>query len=206
MNALRTAVVSCIAIASVGCTIYADDRHRHDHWDDSAPTYVETPSEEPAAPATDSTASITPMLVDVDTNQTMDAEGGDGVGVFVEYFEGGHWRIWWSCDTNQTGQSCDFTVSASAATGTISNLDDHDLDDDAVLKEPSTSQIDVRSNTTTEVRGIRFDTDPGATITVEATLGSLRDGSFLFFVQDGKIKGGFDGRLTNPLQLRGTTP
>jgi hypothetical protein len=43
-------------------------------------------------------------------------------------------------------------------------------------------------------------------ITVEASVGGVKDGSFLFFVQDGKVNGGYAGKLTNPLQLQGKTP
>lgn len=204
MNVAKTALVSCIAIASVGCVVYEDDRRPHDHYyvDDSPPAPAETT---PSAPTSTETSS-TPMLVDVDTNQTMDAEGGEGVGVFVEYFEGGHWRIWWSCDTHQTGQSCDFALSITAATGSVKNLDATAIEEGGVAKVTSDSRIDVTSSTRTDVRGILFDTDAGATITVMAALGSLVDGSFLFFVQDGKVNGGFEGKVTNPLQLRGTTP
>jgi hypothetical protein len=34
----------------------------------------------------------------------------------------------------------------------------------------------------------------------------VQDGSFLFFVQDGKVNGGFTGKVTNPLQVQGKTP
>src|SRR5690242_1712082 len=62
-----------------------------------------------------------PMLVDVDTDQTMNAVGGDGVGVFVEYAKGGHWHVWWTCDTNKTQESCDFAVTMTVAAGKIAN-------------------------------------------------------------------------------------
>ena len=52
----------------------------------------------------------------------------------------------------------------------------------------------------------RFDTDPGAIITVDAAMGGIHDGRFLFFVQDGKVNGGYSGALTDPLMLEGTTP
>ena len=56
------------------------------------------------------------------------------------------------------------------------------------------------------MHGIRFDTNPGAVITVDAAIGGFKDGAFLFFVQDGKVNGGFTGKLTNPLQLQGNSP
>src|SRR5689334_23022928 len=65
--------------------------------------------------AAGSTGSPSPMLVEIDTDQTMTADPGQGVGVFVEYSKGGHWHVWWTCDTAKTRQSCEFSVSASTA-------------------------------------------------------------------------------------------
>src|SRR5215472_7303151 len=61
-----------------------------------------------------------PLLVDVDTNRTMTAQPGDGVGVFTEYAAGGHWHIFWTCDTNRTNFDCLFNVGISTA-GAITN-------------------------------------------------------------------------------------
>ena len=86
------------------------------------------------------------------------------MGVFVEYGKGGHWHVWWTCDTKQTHQSCDFSVSARAASGNVTNLDASELAGGFVTSA-TTSRVDAKSTTTTEVHGIRFDTNPGAIIT-----------------------------------------
>ncbi len=151
----------------------------------------------PAAPA--------PMLVEVDTDQTMTADPGKGVGVFTEYASGGKWHIWWTCDTATTGQSCDFAISASVTTGTISALDASELGGGFVAT-PTPSQVDARVTTSTQTNGIRFMTNPGAVLTLQASVGGVQDGSFLFFVQNGQVNGGYQGKLTNPLQLQGKTP
>ncbi|HVH46587.1 MAG TPA: hypothetical protein VM925_29805 [Labilithrix sp.] len=179
---------------------YSPDRAPTDSTDEP-----ETPTKAPTTPASPAQASPAPMLVEIDADQTMNAVGGEGVGVFVEYTRGGHWHVWWTCDTAQTKQSCDFSVSASVASGNVSNLDVTELEGGfAAMSTPS--RIDAKSTTTTQLHGIRFDTNPGAVITVDAAIGSLKDGAFLFFVQDGKVNGGFSGKLTNPLQLQGNAP
>ena len=157
------------------------------------------------APITPGNSSPSPMLVEIDADQTMTAVGGEGVGVFIEYFKGGHWHVWWTCDTAQTRQSCDFSVSAAAASGNVSNVDASELAGGFVTTSTA-SRVEAKSTTTTEVHGIRFDTNPGAIVTVDASVGGLKDGAFLFFVQDGKVNGGFAGKLTNPLQLQGNAP
>jgi len=125
--------------------------------------------------------------------------------VFVEYGAGGKWHIWWTCDTVKTNQACDFSVSATVTTGNISNADARELPG-GLMTTPTPSTVEARSTTRTEVHGVRFTTNPGAILTLKASLGGLTDGSFLFFVQDGKVNGGYQGRLTNPLQLQGKTP
>ncbi len=150
-------------------------------------------------------ASPNPILVDVDTGRTMNAQPGEGVGVFTEYTAGGHWHVWWTCDTNQTGASCAMDVVITVATGKITNA----TTDAAALASglsASSQRLEATSTTTTTTDGVRFDTDPGAIITLDASIGGVHDGSFLFFVQGGKVNGGFTGTLTDPLKLEGSSP
>ena len=150
--------------------------------------------------------SSSPMVVAVETNQTMVAKGGEGVGVFVQYRAGGHWHVWLTCDTLVSGLDCRFNVSAVASTGALSNL----------LATPGkTARIDLStiggavtasSQLTNEVAGFDFGSVAGATLTVTATVSGMQSGDFFFFVQDGKVNGGFGGRLTNPLRFEPTKP
>jgi hypothetical protein len=151
------------------------------------------------------TPSAKPLLADVDTGQTMKAQPGDGVGFFSEYSAGGHWHIWWTCDTNQTGASCPMKVDVSVASGAISNVTPDSAADTAAISS-TTQKIEASTTTTTGVDGMRFDTTPGAIITLGASVNGCYDGSFLFFVQSGKVNGGFQGVLTNPIQLEGSAP
>lgn len=157
------------------------------------------------------TGSGQPMLVDVDPNRTMTANPGDGVGVFTEYQTGGHWHVWWTCDTNKTTLGCGFDVSVSVLSGTIANLAGQGLGQDDRLTQPGTQQIEAKTTTTTSVDGVTFDTplDPNGdvpVITLDVKLDGQENGQYLFFVQDGKINGGFTGTLTDPLMLEPTTP
>ena len=70
----------------------------------------------------------------------------------------------------------------------------------------SHSTLAAQTNTTTTVQGVRFDTDPGAVITLSAALSGEYSGSFLFFVQDGVVNGGYAGALTDPLEFQSTSP
>lgn len=157
------------------------------------------------ATGTPAPSAPSPMLALVDTDQVMTADPGQGVGVFTEYAKGGKWHIWWTCDTAKTNQDCDFAVNVTAASGNITDVDAAELQG-GFSSTPTPSRVEARSKTTSQLHGIRFSTNPGAVITLDASVGGVKDGAFLFFVQDGKVNGGFTGKLTNPLQLQGNTP
>jgi hypothetical protein len=147
------------------------------------------------------TASAQPMLVDVDPNRTMTAQPGQGVGVFTEYVTGGHWHIWWTCDTNQTSFDCSFDVTVSAGGGPITNAVGEALAATDRMVQSSAGQIEVVTQTSTATSGVLFDTSPGAVITLDAKMNGQDDGAFLFFVQGGQVNGGYQGALTDPLML-----
>jgi hypothetical protein len=155
--------------------------------------------------------TVQPMLVDVDPNQTMNASAGDGVGVFVEYKTGGHWIIWWTCDTNKTGESCAFDNVVSVSKGTIANVGS--MTPGAAptgVTQNAPGAIEAQTNTTTGIDGVTFDTPLTAgevpVITVNAQVNGVQNPAWLFFVQDGKINGGTTDMLTDPLMFEPSTP
>jgi hypothetical protein len=164
-----------------------------------------------SATVTSSTAdggpSEHPILAPVDTGQTMTAAPGQGVGVFTEYDAGGHWYIWWTCDsTLDSNPPCDFDVKVSAQSGAVTNAVSQEFEQGDVLTQASPAQIEANTRVSTGLDGVRFDTDPGATITLSATVGQQYSGQFIFFVEGGKVDDGFSGTVTDPIQLVGSTP
>jgi hypothetical protein len=147
-----------------------------------------------------------PMLVDVDANRTMTAAPGEGVGVFTEYATGGHWHVWWTCDTNVTAASCNFDLTASVTSGSLANVASALLEGGDQLVQANAAEVEVLTTTSTDVDGVRFDTSPGAVVTLEAKMNGQADGRILFFVQDGVVNGGYKGMLTDPLMFEPSTP
>ncbi len=150
-----------------------------------------------------SSASGQPMLVVVDTDRTLTATPGQGVGVFVQYQAGGRWQVAWTCDTSLTNLSCGFQVDITVATGSITGTEGPSL---ASLQQVNAQEIDVATSTTTGQDGVSFATAPGATITVDAAMNGMRNGSYLFFVQDNQVNGGYTGTLTDPLMFVPLSP
>ena len=155
--------------------------------------------------------SVQPMLVDVDPNQTMNATPGDGVGVFVQYKTGGHWNVWWTCDTNKTGETCSFDNVVSVSKGTITNV----ASMSPSLAAPGVTQnapgtFEAQTNTSTAVDGVTFDTPLTSgdvpVITLDAKVNGQDNPGWLFFVQGGEINGGTHDTLTDPLMFEPSTP
>jgi hypothetical protein len=158
------------------------------------------------------TPSKEPMLAHVDDNVKMNASPGQGVGVFTEYDAGGHWHVWWTCDTTLTSENCPFDVKISSEKSSITNATSESFSSEDRLTTPGSPTagvsggIEAKTTTTTGIQGVDFDTDPGATITLSATVGGLYNGQFLFWVQSGQVNGGYKGTVTDPLMLVGATP
>jgi hypothetical protein len=158
------------------------------------------------------TPSPSPMLARVDDGVKMTASPGEGVGLFSEYDSGGRWHLWWTCDTNLTGESCPFDVRVTVEKGAITNAAPDQLTSTDTLTTPSTpgagetGGIEVKTVTTKGSEGVFFDTDPGGKITLTATIGGLYNGKFLFWVEGGQVNGGFTGTVTDPLMLVGAAP
>jgi hypothetical protein len=152
---------------------------------------------------TSSGAPAQPLLADVDTNATLVTTPGNGIGVYIEYTTGGHWKVSWTCDTAITSLTCNFVVDATVAVGAITNDSAESFSPSDTLTQTSSTQIEAVTATTTEVDTVFFDTTPGATIQVSVRLDAPVS---FFFVQDNQVNGGYKGALTNPLMLRPTTP
>ncbi len=171
----------------VACTVTT-------HHGDPPPTPQPTPTSNP---------NVDPLTVVVDTDQTMTAAGGDGVGVFVEYQKGGHWHMWWTCDTNTSGYDCAFDINVTSSS--ISNpVTEQFASSDSLV--PSAGSLRISTDTTTTAPGVTFDTSAGDTIQIDVTMSGIRDGKFFFFVQDGVVNGGYSGQLTDPLIFEPSTP
>lgn len=168
------------------------------------PQRMSTPS--PSGSSSTTPPAPTPLLVKVDTGRTLNADPGQGVGIFVEYAGAGNWHVWWTCDTAKTGAACAFDVRIASESGDLASIQSEGVlaSDSIVSSDPRT--IDAHSNTGANAVGVRFAAPAGGSISIDASVGGVRDPSFFFFVQDGKPNGGYAGPLTDPLRFVGTVP
>jgi len=202
LTALFLPAVACFAIGSSACVV---EDHHHDDWDDE---WSNPPP--PSSGGNDGGGTVTtPILAKIDTGQTLNANPGEGVGIYSEYTAGGHWYIWWTCDTNRdpTHRPCDMAVDVHVETGKLANLRaDRPLAGDTLTADSNGTDAGAHTTTTTNVTGILFDTNPGAILSLTAYVDGISEPAYFFFVQNGQVNGGYQGRLSNPLRLQGSTP
>lgn len=180
-------LTSLLAFGASACTVWADDR--------SAPQAQLTT---PAA----SSVSTAATRVTVDANRTLNAVGGGGVGVFVEYKKGGNWRVAMSCDTDISAKPCAFHLKVSAAAvddPTVSDIPSADVSSDAV-------SVTINTTVSSAVPALQLKTEPGAAITVEASVDNVTDPAMYFYVAGGKLHGGDSKAVSNPLSFVPSAP
>ncbi len=203
LNAVRLGLAGALVVSAVACTV-STSATDSPYWIESDGGALE--------PDDAGAVGSTTLLATVDPNVTMNATPGQGVGIFTQYDTGGHWHIWWTCDTAITNELCAVHVKVTVATGAITGVSaDHFAAGDT-LTTPSTpasgaeGAILAQTTTTLTTQGVFFDTDPGATITLWGAIGGVYSGQFLFWVEAGKINDGYTGLVSDPLQLKGASP
>lgn len=146
-----------------------------------------------------------PMLMTIDTDMALDAKGGDGVGIFVEYSSGGRYRIWTTCDTISSNQTCPFDIYVSVDTqSVVSSITEENLEGtDSVFSQQGQGAVDLHFDTNSDYDAVVLDVTPGAILRVEAYVDGIGQPRFIYWVGDGFLH---QGAPTNPVDLQPSKP
>jgi hypothetical protein len=182
--------------ALAGCVI-RDHDHDHDDWDDED-------GEVPPPGSSGGNVDEEPQPVSIDTGSSVDATPGEGVGLFVEYAEGGLWRIWVSCDTVYSGHSCAFDVLVAVDDDSeILSVSSEELESDDEAGTSDAGSGFFRTETSSDLDGVRFETTPGAVLRVDTFLDGEAQPRFVYWVGDEVVH---QGAPTNPVDFVPTEP
>lgn len=196
------------ALAVMATACWVDPSESRDPSPREAPAYGPVPA--PSSSASSSTSvSNAPLLVKVDTrseSNALNAEPGQGVGVFVEYDGSGEWHVRWTCDTAQTSQSCEFNIQIVSEGGDLSSAQSEGLLAGDTITSADPGTLSCLTTTGSNFVGVRFAAPAGGVVRIDAAVGGVRNQQFFFFVQDGKLNGGYTGPLSNPLRFEAATP
>jgi hypothetical protein len=144
----------------------------------------------------------TPVQTWIDVNQQIGSEPGKGAGVFIEYAAGGHWSLRTTCDFQKSNTPCAWDIIVTPEDNrSISNVQPEDLESntDSVLPYPDYPRsIQLLAETSDDVDGVTFDTEPQSAIQVDALLDGVCALPYFFWVGDGAAH---TGSPSNPLVL-----
>jgi hypothetical protein len=141
----------------------------------------------------------TPAQTSIDVDKQIEIQAGDGAGVFVEYAAGGHWQIRTACDTLKNNADCSWDVLVTPEDGTsIVNVVADDLEsNDSIGPYPDDSvSYQLLASTGSDIDGFSFDSEPSASVMVDAYLDDQCALSYFYWVGDGALH---QGSPTNPL-------
>ena len=179
----------CAGIAALSGCIIVDDNNDYDR----------PPVD------TDNPPPLDPMLVNIDSDVSLDSTPGDGVGVFVEYYAGGHYRIWTTCDTSFSGVTCPFSIYTSVDTSSsiFATVGENLETFDAITAQPNQGIVDLHFDTGGDYDAAEIDVTPGAILRVEAYIDGVSDPRFIYWFGDGVLH---EGAPTSPVDFNPSKP
>lgn len=162
-------------------------------------------SNDPPPPVTvDPPVLDTPKQVAITPDKTLQADAGQGVGIFVEYATGGRWHVWTTCDTRKSDIACNFEVFAIPEQGAkISNVQAEALEGGELAEELTDGSAHLSASTSTEVDGMTFDATPGAVVELEVYLDGVPDPRIVFWYGNDTLH---TGAPTDPIDLLPDSP
>lgn len=138
------------------------------------------------------------VLATIDVGETLEAEPGAGIGLFIEVAEGGRWHVFATCDTELSGLGCEFNVLATVQGGYASHVAGEGLEaGDGVYEYEDGIELDAVARS--DFDGMTFDAPAGATVRFELYLDGQKDARFIYWVGGGALHG---GAPTNPIDLK----
>ncbi|HEY4102882.1 MAG TPA: hypothetical protein VGM44_03290 [Polyangiaceae bacterium] len=148
----------------------------------------------------------TPLQSTIETDQQIVIDAGQGAGVFIQYASGGHYTLSTACDTNLSNSTCHWDIIIDPQAGKmLSNVMGQNLSGADSLQPypgPTDSSMltsyHLTAETTTEIDSVTFDTDPGASVSIDAYLDGTCALPFFFWFGDGALH---EGAPSNPVVL-----
>jgi hypothetical protein len=139
----------------------------------------------------------------IDTGETLEIDPGVGAGAFLEYEEGGVYRLTTACDTETYGYDCPWDVVLTALDGAVIAIEPYDLESEDSLAFIEGDSVRLVSVTGTDLDGFTLLTDPGTAVRFDAFLDGACANRYMFWVGDGALH---NGAPSNPVDIVPSAP
>jgi hypothetical protein len=180
-----TRLALLVSALSAGACGYGSDRRQHD-----------------PPPQDDCGSALYEATIDTDVG--LETDLGRGVGAFIEYGQGGLWRLFTTCDTLLSGYTClwDIIVSPFAA-GAIFASTPEGLEGLDLLAWEGSDNLRLIAYTGSDSDGLTFAAEPGVGMRVDALVDGGCANRYLFWHGDGARH---EGAPSNPIDLIPSSP
>ena len=156
--------LAVLALASSGCIIVDEDPDFIVHDGDAA-------------------------YVTIDADQQLTTDLGYGAGLFVEYYRGGQWTLWTSCDTELSGYSCDWEVNVTSY-APIEGVETYALEGYDRVDLYGAYGLTFYADTAYDMDLVDFYTEPGELVEIEVVLDGLLAPEYLVWFGNGAVQSG----------------
>jgi hypothetical protein len=144
------------------------------------------------------------LRVDIDTDQTIETDPGEGAGLFVEYAAGGAYHVFSTCDTNRSNFSCEWLVVASIdPTLSLEVAEDGDLEKDDSITRIDKGAVRLRFVSDADFDGAVLTVPEGERLRLNWLLDGFADSTQLTWISGGAVH---TGAPSDPLDLLPTSP
>jgi hypothetical protein len=140
----------------------------------------------------------------IDVDAPLASEPGEGVGLFIEYQEGGRWHLFTTCDSAASGYECEFNVVVAPLDGaSVFGVIPEALERDDVLQINAQDHVRFLARTDLDQDGFYVDADAGAPIEIEFLLDGVCASRYVYWIGEGGIHSGVP---SNPFELEPVAP
>jgi len=132
------------------------------------------------------------VVTSIDADTMLDAPLGEGAGVFVEYYTGGTWVVWTTCDTLVTGNGCawDISVRSHSYIDGLASVDHEGFDRVDVV---DSTAVVFYAETFNHTDAIELNASPDEALELDVYLDGLPANDFLVWFGDGVVHNGAYG-------------
>lgn len=142
--------------------------------------------------------------VTIDSDEGIEADPGEGAGVFLEYQSGGSWELFTTCDTAVSDLLCEFDILLSVPLGyDFEQVVETELESDDYIVQVERGVMQLLWLTDVDFDRISFETEPGQTLRLDVLLDGLEDPEIVFWIGYGALQ---IAAPSNPLDLTPSEP
>jgi hypothetical protein len=128
-------------------------------------------------------------FVTIDADQQLTTELGYGAGLFVEYYRGGQWTLWTSCDTELSGHYCDWEVNV-ASYAPIEGFEGFELEGYDHVDRYGSYGLTFFAETAYDMDLLDFYTVPGELVEIEVLLDGYLAPEYVVWFGNGVVQSG----------------